>query len=489
MNRFDPYGGRVPGSSADFEIERLRAEIRTLREALETYETAPKTLVTVLHVDEDKRLLRVVVNGHVVEVGYNPNAPYASKLKLGAAVRIVQGPQGAVFHDVAAPFEAGPIVSVVQELDEKICEVVDGVSGTRVVYVAIGRPVKVGERVLLDPSSMVVVRSFGLKDKTKVLGEEMRVTFDDVGGQAEAKRALHEALLEPHERKEVYARFGMKPSKGVLLWGPPGTGKTMLAKASASALAKHFGKEAVTSGFIYVKGPEVLNKFLGETEAAIRKMFSQAREHEEKYGYPAVIMLDEADALLGRRGSMGPGWEGIDRTIVPQFLAEMDGMRGSGAFVLLATNRPDILDPAVVRDGRIDRKVHVRRPNLDDAIDVFEKSLRGRPAVKGLAAHAAVELFSPERKLFKLELGDGQEFVTLAELVTGAMIAGVVQRAAQWAIRDDAKKIDEAHVDFAIRDVEAEQRRLAHDLNDFMDLFVGRAVVSFAPVALPEKKP
>jgi proteasome-associated ATPase len=251
----------------------------------------------------------------------------------------------------------------------------------------------------------------------------------------------------------------------------------MLARACATEMAKMFGRSVVESGFIYVKGPELLHKWLGETEANIRKVFAAAREHMELAGYPAILFIDEADALLGQRGSMHPGFEGIERTIVPQFLSEMDGMHESHVFVLLSTNRPEILDAAVIRNKRINRKVHVKRPTRADALDIFTKLMSKRPCVSGLPTYAVDELYAEEHHLWNVTTDKKTTVpIFLKTLASGAMIADLVDHAAQWAIREKATEVTEEHMRRAIADIEEEQKRLAHDLSDFRDALDGEIV-------------
>ena len=219
-------------------------------------------------------------------------------------------------------------------------------------------------------------------------------------------------------------------------------GKTMLAKAAASSLAKLHGKHSVNSGFIYVKGPEILRKYVGESEALIRGLFDRARKHKAKHGYPAFMFIDEADAILRKRGT-GISSD-VENTIVPAFLAEMDGLAESDCIVGLATNRPDTLENAITRDGRIDRKIMVPRPDYATAKDIFRLHLKGIPLVDISPVEAAKlateELFSENLKLYIFQMQNGKEqFFTLAKLVNGAMIAGVVDQASSIAMHRNIK--------------------------------------------------
>jgi len=324
------------------------------------------------------------------------------------------------------------------------------------------RKVQKGERVILDASLSFVIGTLGMPAAKHTYQPKINVSWDDVGGQDEAKEALREAIELPLSQPDLFRAYGKRHSRGVMLSGPAGTGKTLLAKAAATAIARnhHGGRDRdAAGGFVYVKGPEILSKWIGETEERIRGIFRAAREFHKMNGYPAVVFLDEADALLGSRDRSHVA--SINTTVVPQFLAEMDGLDDSAAMFILATNRPDMLDPAVVRDGRIDRKVRVARPGMTDCAKIFEIHLRGRPlstdggtAIKGeahakasseKAALVSAAMFEDARVVRQIPLGDGtMQTIRLRNFASGAMVAGIVERAATAAM---------------LRDVEAGRRR------------------------------
>jgi ATP-dependent 26S proteasome regulatory subunit len=526
---YDPYGhGRkfppYPGvgglpSMGPNSVDAMMHEIETLKARLSELEDRGKikSLSTVIAIDVFS--VTVVMQGALYEIPLPADdvdsdsglemrkikKELVSKLHIGAVVKVYV-PMGTntaeIIGVMEAPMLLGPYATVKEVLVPQsknrggtLLVTINADTRTVIYYLAKKEP-KPGDRLVLDFYGLVVQRNLGSHDMSHALtGNEEIVTWDDIGGQEEAKRVLQEAIVDPVAKKKIYEHFGSKPSKGVLLFGASGTGKTMLAKAAVTALAKLYGKESCSSGFIYVKGPELLSKWLGETEANIRRLFASAREHKTKYGYPAILFIDESDALLGRRGSMGPGYEGMERTLVPQFLAEMDGMTSSGAFVLLATNRPDILDPAVVRDGRIDRKVHVSRPTEKDAASIFDRLLKDKHPVIGMTgSDCARALFAPNRVLWHVKLKDQspknqdaapdgkarwyQKDFTLGHLASGAMIAGVVQRAVQRAIRVESEHIELGHIVSSIDEVEEEQSRLALDASEFMEGLIGQEMLS-----------
>jgi len=296
-------------------------------------------------------------------------------------------------------------------------------------------PVEAGDRVCLDPSGSVALQNLGREKARFTVSNFRALTWDEIGGLEEAKEALREAVEYPTKYAETYRAYGQSPSKGVLLYGPPGCGKTLLARAVATSV----GAEG-ENGFIYVKGGEILSKWVGESEQTVRSIFDRARDYYRKSGKMAVVFIDEADALLGARGE-GMGDGRLTSTLVPTFLAEMDGLEDSGAFVILSTNRPNTLDPAIVRDGRIDRRVRVGRPSKESTADIFRLAFRGRPCadVEALVALATDYAHDDKHALYELNFEEGvpQEFVRLRDMLSGAVIEGFVKRAAAMAIRRD----------------------------------------------------
>jgi proteasome ATPase len=380
----------------------------------------------------------VLFDGKEVEV----KLPADKDVKVGDTAKLSM--QTLQIVDVIETKFAGEIVGVQRVLDNASSEV-EFQGGTRAVYN--GRfdgQLNAGDRVVLDPSGLVIIRNLGQEDKKDdlfVFTEKTNVSWSDIGGLADAKREMMEAIELPYKFGDFYSFYGKKPLKGVLLYGPPGCGKTMLGKAAATALANiHEGKGAETC-FMYVKAPEILSKFVGVAEGTVRRLFSAARKHKQENGYPAVIFIDEADAIMNKRGS-GVSSD-IERTIVPMFLAEMDGFDDSGAIMILATNRADTLDPAIVREGRISRKIKVTRPTRDTAVELFQLKLANVPLYNGstreqLATTAATDLFSTERVLYRLTVKDNATHpFTLGNLCSGAMIAEIVDQATSVALHRD----------------------------------------------------
>ena len=365
--------------------------------------------------------------------------PADLKINSGDVVKVVGDSLQIV--DVSQVQVGGNIAYVRRVVDEMFCEV-DYESATRVVFSGQYKEgLEKGDRVILDASAAVIVRNLGKEDERFSFSAETNITWADIGGLEEAKEQMVEAVELPHTNPDIFKFYNKRPVKGVLLYGPPGCGKTMLGKATATALARIYNGGSSSAGFIYIKGPEILDKYVGVAEATIRQIFQRARKHKEEKGYPAVVFIDEADAILAKRGS-GISSD-VERTIVPMFLTEMDGLEDSGALVILATNRSDILDPAVVRDGRIDRKIKIDRPTPESTNEIFQLALSGVPLNNGFTAEQLAEIgsrevFSPNRVLYKIATkNDGDIDFTLGHVVNGGMIVSIVDQATSIALHRD----------------------------------------------------
>lgn len=415
-------------------LEEARAKLAEQDELLKQLTTPPIGFATVLAAQKDLSSLIVASSSGMLEVERPP------KLDIEAGDVVKVSPESGQITDVVDFAVPGDIVVVKRVIDDMI-EADSEHGGTRLLYCNGRFSVEDGDRVVVDSTGCVIVRNLGKEESRYSQQANTSITWDSIGGLVEAKREMVEAIELPHRHPDLYKHYGKKPLKGVLLYGPPGCGKTMLGKAAATALANLHGAAAST-GFHYVKGPEILDKYVGVAEGNIRSIFERTREHKAKHGYPAVVFIDEADAILGKRGSRISS--DMESTIVPMFLAEMDGMDESGAVVILATNRPDVLDPAVVRDGRIDRKIKVTRPTVESAEEIFNLYLKGiplrekKPALKEMATLGTQELFSSDRGLYTVMLHDGQMLpFTLAQVCNGGMIAGIVDQATSIAMQRD----------------------------------------------------
>jgi proteasome-associated ATPase len=422
---FDP--GFRP--SPQDEAARWRSHANQLEQAIQRLQEKPCNVGAVIGEDAGKLILRD--GPHTVSI----RPPVGIDVKKGDVVYVTG--EGQILGRVLNPARFGRAREV-KRLDADGGAEVAEHDGQLLYVVYNGFDLKVGDRVLLDAGESVVVHVMPGMPTELVYGESTHVTWDDIGGQDEAKRALREAIEEPRQHPELYAKYGKRPTRGVLLHGPPGTGKTLFAKAVATAMAQSRGGKAHPGGFIYVKGPEVLNKFVGASEAGVRGIFQSAREFAKRAGYPAVICIDEADALLGKRGA--DIVEGMEKTVVPQFLAEMDGLDDTGAIVLLLTNRPEAIDAACLRDGRVDRKVKVGRPTREESVQIVKVALASRysrPA--DVLAVAAVEaVWSGKYPVAMARMRKASDLrIGLDAFVSGAMLVGIVEKATQAAICRD----------------------------------------------------
>lgn len=306
------------------------------------------------------------------------------------------------------------------------------------------------------------------------------LTWDDVKGQDEAKRALREAVELPLKFPEIYKAYKKRPSKGALLYGPPGCGKTMLGKALASMVGGDEG------GFQYIKGGEWLGPSVGHEEAMVRGAFDKARRYKARTGRPQVIFLDEADAMFPKRREAHGSSTGYDfmASFCAAFLTELDGLEDSGAFVILATNRPEVIDPAVLRDGRIDRKVRVARPTREVCGDILARGFAGVPMSEGLdpVATALDAVFDPKKCYCAIEQDDRNVRVNYHHGVSGAMMDGLVERSLANAIHRDIEAGNTAPSGLSAEDVVQaveSQWRSTWDLNN-LDMI--REVAGDAPV-------
>ena len=273
------------------------------------------------------------------------------------------------------------------------------------------------------------------KVKKYILDAKHSVQWDDVVGNETAKTALIEAIEDSVVHRDLYKFYDLKPSKGVMLYGPPGCGKTMFAKAVASALARLHGHEVE---LIRINGPEVQSPWVGKTEEIIRHIFEYAELYHKRNGHQLVIFIDEADSLLMVRDG-SPSWNVSN---VSTFLSKMDGLEDNGAFVMLATNRPSAIDEALLRDGRCDRKIRVTRPTMENAGIIFKKAVQNTPltgTVEEMTGVALDYLYDPLHLIQVLRNPDSSltHHFTLGHMVSGSLIVGLVNRARGIAFRRD----------------------------------------------------
>jgi len=329
----------------------------------------------------------------------------------------------------------------------------------------VGAELKAGDEIRIDPSLRIAIEKLEDRKATKhVLDEVPKVTWEQIGGQREAIAAIRKAIEYPLLHADTFERFKFSQPKGFLLYGPPGCGKTLIGQAAAGSLSKLVGESKqggtadtdqrppVTGGaFLHVKGPEILNMWLGESERMVRDLFAQARARRKEGALP-FIFIDEAESILGTRRAMRSF--NITNTLVPMFCSEMDGIESlRDVVIILASNRPDLIDPAVLRPGRIDRKIKVARPNREAAAEILRVYLdEGLPLDAEMIAECdgdkaagvsflveqvvnAIFARTDENRLLSIRLRSGQSKVLYrGDLVSGAILSSIVQRAKEKAI-------------------------------------------------------
>jgi proteasome-associated ATPase len=331
--------------------------------------------------------------------------------------------------------------------EEKVAELGDPLLAERL---------SVGDHLLYDPRSGYVVEKLPRSEAEELVLEEVPdVDYEHIGGLQHELEQVRDAVELPFLHPLLFLEYKLSAPKGVLLYGPPGCGKTLIAKAVANSIAKKLGHltgKEVRSYFLHVKGPELLNKYVGESERQVREVFKKAKERAAD-GNPVIVFFDEMDALFRTRGT-GISSD-IESTIVPQFLSEIDGMeRLRNVIVIGASNRQDLIDPAVLRAGRLDVKVKVGRPDAVAAKDIFSKYLsidlpfseedlkRHGGDAKALVEQmtdltvGAMYASSEENKFIEVTYANGEkEVLYFKDFASGALIEGIVSRAKKFAVK------------------------------------------------------
>lgn len=374
---------------------------------------------------------------------------------------------------------AGPICNVVSVLESSVEVMHKG--DKHLVYNPRKIDLEEGDRIATDPTMFCVIEKLPRDNRHKYkIATELTQTWDDIGGLETTKQELRDALELPFQHPELFAHYDVDPLRGILLYGPPGCGKTLLARVAAWSVANTHGKKAIDSAYIYVKAPEILDKWVGNTEKEIRELFERARRHYREHGYKAILAFDEADAIMPQRGTRRSS--DVSDTIVPMFLGEMDGIDDKqtreNPIVFLMTNRADVLDPAITRPGRISRHIKVERPDEMSCIDILGIHTKKMPFQDeknrmAVLAITASDLFSKSRLLYRV---NNEHDFTMGDCVNGALIENIAEIAKMNALHRDltgGTKTGVTTEDFrnAVQKTYRQQRGINHsyDLQDFAE--------------------
>jgi proteasome-associated ATPase len=441
----------APQQSLVDALHEAREQLAALKQEVERLCAPPSTYGVYLSTNKDGTV-NVLAQGRKVKVGLRP-ALEAQILRPGQEL-VLNESLNAV--DVAGFEVQGDIVILKEQLDAERAIVTVRADEDRVGVIADPLrtlDLKAGDHLLLDPKSGYLLEKL---PKTEVedlsLEEVPDIGYDAIGGLGTQIEAIKDAVELPYLYADSYKEHKLTPPKGVLLYGPPGCGKTMIAKAVANNLAEKISEkrgEKIKGYFLNIKGPELLNKYVGETERKIREIFVTAREKANE-DVPVVIFFDEMDALFRTRGT-GISSD-VESTIVPQLLVEIDGVEGlRNVIVIGASNRQDLIDPAILRPGRLDVKIKIERPDRAGAADIFRKYLTTdipiaeapgiaeAPAAIERMISAAVDAMyslSEENRFLEVTYANGdKEILYFKDFASGAMIESIVRRAKKLALK------------------------------------------------------
>ena len=445
------------------KLNDLYAEVEELNEPASTYGIylAPAPRDGEAEVHTSGRRMRLKVSPLVDPAALVP----------GALVRLGEG---TIVVETCGFDPTGQLATMIERVGEDRAIVADQQGAESLVMLAepLRAAVRAGDTVLVHTSAGY---AFERVAKTEVnqlsLDEVPDVTYADIGGLASQIETIQDSVELPFSHPELYQAYDLRPPKGLLLYGPPGCGKTLIAKAVANSLSQRIG-DGGQAHFINVKGPELLNKFVGETERRIRLIFERARELASG-GNPVIVFFDEMESIFRTRGS-GVSSD-METTVVPQLLTEIDGVEDiANVIVIGATNREELIDPAILRPGRLDIKVRVSRPGRAEAKDILARYITdGVPLAAPrheLIDATADAMFAP-RPFVRLELVDGSaETLHYSDFVSGAMIANVVDRAKKLAIKDHLSGVSTAgvtadHLRQAVREEQDESEDMPNTAN------------------------
>jgi proteasome-associated ATPase len=469
-------------------LYEAREQITSLKEEVDKLCAPPSTYGVYLSLNEDATI-NVLSQGRKVKVNLHPSIKAETlkpgqELVLNEGLNVVEVAGYEIQGDVVIlkeMLEEGRAVVTLRADEDKVGIVADPLRSVKL---------KIGDHILMDGKSGYLLEKLPKSEVEDLALEEVPdINYEDIGGLTTQIEAIKDAVELPYLYADYYREHQLRPPKGVLLYGPPGCGKTMIAKAVANNLAQKISEkrgEKVKGFFLNIKGPELLNKYVGETERKIREIFVKAREKAAE-DVPVIVFFDEMDALFRTRGS-GISSD-VETTIVPQLLAEIDGVEHlRNVIVVGASNRQDLIDPAILRPGRLDVKVKIERPDAAAAVDIFNKYLTAdlpiheselsqnggdtQAAIDRMIAAAVEEMYNLEEENRFLEVtyanGD-KEVLYFKDFSSGAMIESVVRRAKKLAlkryIQTSAKGINLEDVLNAVREEFKENEDLPNTTN------------------------
>ncbi|MFD0026322.1 proteasome ATPase [Streptomyces sp. NPDC058382] len=437
-------------------LREARDQIVALKEEVDRLAQPPAGFGVFLQGNEDGTC-DIFTGGRKLRVNISPSVELedlrrGQEVMLNEALNVVD----------AMEFErAGDIVTLKEILEDGERALVIGhTDEERVVRLAeplLDITIRPGDALLLEPRSGYVYEVVPKSEVEELVLEEVPdIDYNKIGGLGDQIELIRDAVELPYLHPDLFKEHELRPPKGILLYGPPGCGKTLIAKAVANSLAKKVaevtGQPAGKSYFLNIKGPELLNKYVGETERHIRLVFQRAREKASE-GTPVIVFFDEMESLFRTRGS-GVSSD-VENTIVPQLLAEIDGVEGlENVIVIGASNREDMIDPAILRPGRLDVKIKIERPDAEAAKDIFAKyltpslplhadDLAEHTGSKEAAAHAMIQSVvermyteSEENRFLEVTYANGdKEVLYFKDFNSGAMIQNIVDRAKKMAIK------------------------------------------------------